>query len=711
MHAEQRSFARYRDNAGTALLRSTRTANDALSYRLRELMPLLLMRPLFSSSILSFLFLVSCQSGLQPNAHLTTPPSGSKADLAVLETTDLHSNVLSYDYFKLAEDKTLGFERLATLIRQARKEFTNTVLFDAGDTIQGTALADYQAIIKPLACDHELGMYKAMQTLGYDAGTIGNHEFNYGLDFLSRATGQAMHIQGIAEQHCHGPNYPLVLANVISLKTHEPIFAPYRIIEKILRVTAPDGTSHQAPLRIGILGLTPPGIMNWDRNNLAGKVIVNGMLEAAQQYVPKLRAAGADLVIVISHAGIDISPYSESMENANWHVAKVPGIDVLLMGHSHDIFPDPGNAKSRYAHVPEVDNERGTICGVPAVMGNFWGKSLGVVNLALHYEQGHWLVDREHTHSEVRSIKNVDGSFVAADPTIAHTIAKEHEQTLAYVKSPIGQSDFRITSYFALVGDVATTQIINMAQHDYVERYLHTSLPQYANLPLLSTASAFKTGFGGATDYTDIPAGPLAIRNAVDLYFYPNTLAVVKINGAELKAWLEHSAKVFSRIDPTKTEPQSLLNSKYPLYNFDVLQGGVSYEIDISQPLGQRIRNLHYQSHDIDPSQDFIVVTNSYRANGGGTFPGLDGSKTIFAAPDTNRDILIEYIRAKRELRRADVAADRNWHFAKLKTTGMVTFVSAINQLEAARAAGLDNITQLKDEGEGKATYALDLSR
>jgi 2',3'-cyclic-nucleotide 2'-phosphodiesterase/3'-nucleotidase len=221
-------------------------------------------------AVLSAVLLASCQTGLQPNSHLLAPPSGSKAELVVLETTDIHSNVLSYDYFKLVEDKTLGFERLATLIRQARKEFTNTVLFDDGDTIQGTALADYQATVKPLACDQELAMYKAMDAVGYDGGTIGNHEFNYGLDFLSRATGQTMHIDGIAEEHCQGPHYPLVLANVISLKTHEPIFAPTRIIDKTVRVTAPDGSTHETNLRIGILGLTPTGIMNWDRTKLAG---------------------------------------------------------------------------------------------------------------------------------------------------------------------------------------------------------------------------------------------------------------------------------------------------------------------------------------------------------------------------------------------------------------------------------------------------------
>ncbi len=659
-----------------------------------------------------FLAFLGLLSACAHQRTLTARPyidAGTRAELAILESTDIHSNILSYDYYKLAEDPNLGFERLATLIKQARAEFPNTVLLDDGDTIQGNALSDYQALISPLRCNEELAVYRVMDALKYDAGTIGNHEFNYGLAFLSQVTGTAFHIDGVPQLNCNGPHFPLVLSNVFSARDHQPIFSPYRIITKTIATTAPDGTQRQVPIRIGLMGFTPPPIMNWDRTRLSGKVYTRGLVETAAEIVPKLKAQGVDVIIVLSHGGIDASTYSELMENGNWHLAKVPGIDVLLLGHSHDIFPNPKNPQSRFNHIPEVDNVRGTVQGVPAVMGDFWGKSLGLVQLALRYDNGHWQVDRQNSHSEVRSIKQADGSFVEPDRTVAPLVGAEHMATIAYVKTPVGTSDFEINSYFALVGDNAVTQLINSAQRDYVEKYININLPQFVNLPILSTASAFKTGFGGAHDYTDIPAGALTIGNAADLYPYPNTLAAVKINGAELYAWLENAAKVFMQIDPTSGEPQALIDKRVPAYNFDVLQGEVHYLIDVSQPLGSRIHDLRYRNQPVTPEQDFIVVTNSYRANGGGNFPGLDGSKTILIAPDGNRDALIEFLRKHTRVTREDNANDRSWRFVKVHTRAPITFVSAMGKLDLAHAASLHNVAFLNDNGDGTTTYTIDL--
>jgi 2',3'-cyclic-nucleotide 2'-phosphodiesterase/3'-nucleotidase len=165
-------------------------------------------------------FPLTCALALAACASLSTHPAdGTRAQIGVLETTDLHTNAMSYDYYKLAPDVSLGLERAATLIEQAREEFPNSLLFDAGDTIQGTALADYQALVHPPTCEQELAIYKAMDTLHYDAGTIGNHEFNYGLKFLSQVTGTPIDVSGIPAEHCKGPDYPLVLSNVFSAET------------------------------------------------------------------------------------------------------------------------------------------------------------------------------------------------------------------------------------------------------------------------------------------------------------------------------------------------------------------------------------------------------------------------------------------------------------------------------------------------------------
>jgi 2',3'-cyclic-nucleotide 2'-phosphodiesterase/3'-nucleotidase len=634
------------------------------------------------------------------------PRDGTRAELALIETTDLHSNVMSYDYFKLGEDPGLGFERAATLIRQARSEYTNSLTFDSGDTIQGTALADYQALVAQPSCAEELAVYKAMDAIGYDAGTIGNHEFNYGLPFLAQVTGTAFDIDGVPARKCKGPAFPLVLSNVFNAKTGKPLYAPWRVLTRTLRAQAPDGSMREVTLRIGLLGFTPPMILQWDKRNLVGKVSVLGVVEAAQKYLPEVKKAGADIVIALVHGGINAGPYSPDMENAAWHLAGVPGIDAMLLGHSHDIFPNPHDAKSRYAHVADVDNEHGFVRGVPAVMGNYYGKNIGLIDLALVVQGGSWHVDRAKTSAQVRSLKT-DAGYVDADRAIAPLVADEHANTIAYVKTPIGHSDFPMNTYFVAAGDTSALQIVNMAQRDYAQKYIKANLPQDAGVPVLSAASPFKAGFGGPHDYTDVPPGPLAINNAADLYLYPNTVTAVKTDGAGIKAWLEKSAGWFNQIDPKKSEPQELINRKFPTYNFDVIQGGLTYAIDVTQPLGARISALRYAGKPVDDKQPFIVVTNNYRANGGGGFPGLDGKNIVLSAPDTNRDVLVAFIRAQGEITRDKFGVDRNWRFAPAKPAGQILFTSAAGK----DTGGFGNIALVHDNGDGTALYALDLSQ
>lgn len=644
--------------------------------------------------------------------------AGATATLAVLETTDLHFNVRSYDYFKLAEDKSYGFERTATLVRAARKEFANTLLVDNGDTIQGTALADYEATINPIPCTQQLSMYKAMGALGFDAGTLGNHEFNYGLPFLNQVLGGGLDVDGVdASKKCAGAGFPMVLANVTSNKTKKPLVQPYTLLERTLTAKGADGKEVKLPIKIGVIGFTTPGIMNWDKRYLEGKVTTEGAVEAATKYVPELRAKGADIVVALLHGGLDGAAYSATMENPGLHLSKVAGIDAMVMGHQHGVFPD--TAATPGFNLPGVDHKAGTVNGVPAVMASSWGKSLGVVQLALQWDGAKWAVNKSASKSELRNTqsKNPAGTTVTvdADPAIAPLIETQHQAAIQYVKTPIGQTDFRMSTLFADVGDPGAIQIVNQAQQAYVAAYVKASLPQYAQLPVLSVSAPFKSGFQGGADYTDVAVGPLAINNAADLYLYPNTVYAVKVNGGDIKKWLEAAAKRFNQIDPAKTTEQQLI-STFPGYNFDMFTTpDVQYEIDVTQPVGSRIKNLAYLGKPIDVAQEFVIATNNYRATSGKSFiDKLDGSGTIWASPDANRDVVIDYIRKNPAVTRVANGAARSWRFAKATVAGPVVFSSGGNALSVAQAAGLANVSLLAaDDGSGKGTskYGVDLSK
>ncbi|WP_432731997.1 bifunctional 2',3'-cyclic-nucleotide 2'-phosphodiesterase/3'-nucleotidase [Variovorax sp. W6] len=662
-----------------------------------------------------------------PPAPAPNPPApapapvaaGTRTTVALLETTDLHFNVRSYDYFKLAEDKSYGYERTATLINAARKEFPNTMLFDNGDTIQGTALADYEALVSRIPCTQPLSIYKVMNATGYDAGTLGNHEFNYGLDFLNQVIGGGLDVEGVdGSKKCAGPTFPMVLANVQSVKSGKPLIAPYTIVTKQFTATGPDGKPVTVPVKVGVIGFTTPGILNWDKRYLEGKVRTEGAVESATRYVPELRAKGADIVVALQHGGLDASPYSPTMESPGLYMSKVPGIDALMMGHQHGTFPDRG-AKPGYTQAG-VDNAAGTVNGVPAVMGSSWGKALGLIKLELVYDGKAWSVDKSKTFVEARSTQTgKDGAgkaiYVDADPSVAPLIETQHQAAITYVKTPIGSTDFRMNTYFADVGDPGAIQIVNQAQADYVKAYIQGNLPQYASLPVLSVSAPFKSGYEGGRDYTDVAVGNLAIFNAADLYLYPNTVYAVKVTGAEIKGWLEAAAKRFKRIDPAVTADQQLI-STFPGYNFDMFTTpDVQYEIDVTQAEGSRIKNLSYLGAAIDPAKEFVIATNNYRATSGASFiPALDGRATIYASPDANRDVLIEYIKAKKTITRAANGTARSWRFTRATTAGNVVFTSGQGQLSAATDAGLTNISLLTADdgsGKGRSVYKVDLSQ
>ena len=575
----------------------------------------------------------------------TKPVEGQTVDVRILATTDLHTNLVNYDYYQDKPVETLGLAKTAVLIEKAKKENPNVLLVDNGDTIQGTPLGTYKAIVDPVEKGEQHPMYAALQALGFEAGTLGNHEFNYGLDYLNRVIETA--------------GMPLVNANVLDPATGKFIYQPYKIIEK----TFTDTQGRLTTVKIGVTGIVPPQILNWDKANLEGKVVVRDSVEAIRDIIPEMRKAGADITLVLSHSGIGDDKYEKGEENEGYQIASLPGVDAVVTGHSHAEFPS-GNGTGFYEKYPGVDGVNGKINGTPVTMAGKYGDHLGVIDLKLNYTDGKWKV----TDSK-GSIRKVDTKSNVADQRVIDIAKESHQGTINYVRQQVGTTTAPITSYFSLVKDDPSVQIVNNAQLWYAKQEL-AGTPE-ANLPILSAAAPFKAGTrGDATAYTDIPAGPIAIKNVADLYLYDNVTAILKVNGAQLKEWLEMSAGQFNTIDPNNSQPQNLVNTDYRTYNFDVIDG-VTYEFDITQPNkydregklanpnASRVRNLKYQGKEIDPNQEFIVVTNNYRSNG--NFPGVREANLNRLLNLENRQAIINYILAVKNI---NPSADQNWHFA-----------------------------------------------
>ncbi|MFZ6655966.1 bifunctional 2',3'-cyclic-nucleotide 2'-phosphodiesterase/3'-nucleotidase [Undibacterium sp. TJN19] len=682
------------------------------------------------------LALTACSSSTTPIADPNAVPEGTILKVALLETTDIHQNVLSYDYYGLKADTSLGLERTATLISAARAENPNNLLLDDGDAIQGTLLGDYQALAAPVTCSGTLAVYKVMNALKYDGASTGNHEFNYGLNFLSQITNTDFGLADVSKpNNCGAPNFPVVLSNVVGASTQKPIFNPYSLITKQFTATKPDGSNMTVKLNVGIMGFVPPQIMDWDQKSLAGKLVVNGVQESANKYVPELRGKGADLVVALSHGGLDASPYSPKMENGSLYLTST-GIDALMLGHAHLIFPKGKEVgapaiDASLAALPtaQVDTVKGLVNGVPAVMAQSWGRRLGIIQMTLKYQSGKWVVQKDLTNVEARGFKYKDGTtIIDADASIAPLIDTEHKATLNYATQPLGTTtDFEMSAYFSLVGDVTAIQIVNQAQIDYVKTFINNStdatLASYKSIPVISCSAPFKAGRNGPTDFTDVaptatPGTPvgLQVRNPGDLYLYGNNnLQAVKIKGSDLKNWLETAAKQFGQIDPAMTAEQDLVPSYSTIYNYDVFyaeNNALKYQIDVTQAPGKRIVNLTYAGKAIADGDDFIVATNDYRAGGGGNFPGIDGSKTIIKSPDANQAVVSDFVKKQGKITSAANGLGQSWSFVKVTTQGPVILRSAPGKLAVAQTLGLSRV---KSEGaldaSGFAKYAIDLSK
>ncbi|GAA2192654.1 bifunctional metallophosphatase/5'-nucleotidase [Streptomyces bangladeshensis] len=542
--------------------------------------------------------------------------------LTVMGTTDLHGHVFNWDYFKDAEyaDKAgnaMGLARISTLVEQVRKEKgrRNTLLLDAGDTIQGTPLTYYYAKVDPITAEggpvHP--MAQAMNAIGYDAAALGNHEFNYGIETL----------RGFEDQL----DFPLLGANAVDAKTLRPAFPPYFM--KKFHVPG------AKPVKVAVLGLTNPGIAIWDKAYVQGKLAFPGLVEQAAVWVPKLRSMGADVVVVSAHSGTSgTSSYGDQVpyvENAAAEVAKkVPGIDAILVGHAHVEIPE--------LKVVNEETGRTVVLSEPLC----YAERLTLFDIELVFRKGRWEVEKVSA-----SLRN--SNSVADDPKITKLLGDEHRKVVAYVNQVVGRATETLTTVEARFRDAPIIDLITKVQEDVVKAALAGT--EYASLPVLAQASPFSRT-------SEIPAGDVTIRDLSSLYVYDNTLVAKLLTGAQVRAYLEYSAEYYVQTAAGATvDPDKLTNAGgRPDYNYDYVSG-LSYDIDIAQPAGSRIKNLTFRGAALDDAQQFVLAVNNYRANGGGAFPHVAAAKELWSESTEIRTRIAEWVTAKGVLDPKDFAS------------------------------------------------------
>ena len=598
------------------------------------------------------------------------------ARLRVLETTDLHMQMLPYDYFTDRPAKNASLIHVARLIRNLRGQGQPmSLLFDNGDFLQGNPLADFVATQDPAVSPHP--MVKAMNDLRYDAVGLGNHEFNYGLGFLSQA---------LSSLRC-----PAVCSN-LKANALAGSFTPSTLLNR--KLDCSDGTTRE--VKIGVIAFVPPQIVDWDRAALGGQVETSDVVRAAQRIVPDLRAQGADIVVALCHGGIDTQPRQEGMENAALPLAAVTGVDAILAGHTHNIFPNNSDIRDG-----PFDPRGGRLHGKPCVMAGFYGSHLGVIDFDLTWD-GAWQITKTDpylisTKDAARPPKAPDD--LAAEETMIADISTLHAATLAHVRQPIVQTSRPITSHFARAAPNFSLALLAMAQLETVASSIAGT--PHEQLPLLSAVARFVAGgHAGPDHFINIPPGALTLRDVAAIYPFMNQICAVRRSGAQLRDWLDFVAGQFNPLMQGETH-QQLLNIDRAPYECDVIHG-LHYRFDLfhAKP---RVATLKYQGADVKPDDMFLVATNSYRANGGSGILQLTDEDLLICTNVATRDGLIRYLQSPDALRRAQLA---DWGFVGANQPTQAQFSCARQGRPTAAQSAIKPTGQVID---GFAQFSLHL--
>ena len=534
----------------------------------------------------STILIVGCASAIT----LGTPDAAAQHQrLTLLHTSDLHGSVLPWDDFQnQSSDGSLA--QVSTLVRQIREEVAHPVLvFDSGDTIQGTPFEQFPHV----RWSEPSPTIAAMNLIGYDAMAVGNHEFNFGLDVLRRAEGQA--------------DFPFLSANTINKADGQPAFPANMVIET-------------GDLRVGVVGLVTPNIPGWERPEHYRGLVFDPMDEIAREQVRLLREdQGCDLVILLAHTGFekgldDDSPSGTEFEDFASRLSEVPGVDLILTGHTHKDIP------------PRGLND--------AIVSQPWARARMLTRIDLELE-------RKNNKWRIASWDglNLPLKSVSPDPEIQQQMAGLHQRVVAALEGPVGRVSDPVSVAGCRLGDCAALDLIHQVQ-------LEASGADVSLASLLTERTP------------DLPAGAVTWRWIYSFYVYPNTLVKVAVTGAEIRDILEHAARYYSGLECDPSGGCTLLtDASVPHYNVDTM-AGLSYRVDPTQPVGRRVRNLRIRGRAVDLHQRFTLVCNNYRAAGGGGYPHLAEADPVWRSSDEMTDLIGDFIERSGTWR---PEVDNNW--------------------------------------------------
>ncbi|MGL6258714.1 bifunctional 2',3'-cyclic-nucleotide 2'-phosphodiesterase/3'-nucleotidase [Vibrio sp. WXL210] len=668
-------------------------------------------------------------------------------NLRLMETTDLHGAMMPYDYFANAGGQNYGFARTAVVIRETRDEVANSMLFDNGDLIQGSPMADYVANIGVEYFEHDIHpVFKAMNLLDYDAANIGNHEFNYGLEYMDAALEGANfpyvvsnvfeYDESLVENGTFGNSCELTMSTDMIAQAGDPIYPAWVPLERSF--VASNGEEYT--LNIGVIGFTPPNIMSWDKSHLECEVLVTDIKTTAEYWVPQMKAAGMDVIVAVPHSGLANSDQERPFqENATWQLAQVEGIDAIMFGHDHNNFPTTSNT---YDGMEGVEPSKGKIFGKPAVMPGSWGDHLGIIDLVIEtLDEGEtWEVNYGKSTASLRALNENPNE---TDIEVVIAVSGDHLGTVEYMQEELVEINQEINSFFSALEPDLSVQIVNEAQFNWgLQQEEEGLLEMEEDAILLSVSAPFKGGRNGNDDYTNINGTHLTNASIADLYVFDNnTPAVLKLTVADVKEWLETIAS--QQYQTVEAEGQRLLHQMFRSYNFDVFYGGwdnegqantLNYTIDVSQgpryavdEIGDlikengelvknednyRIGDIMYNGKALDNEQVLYVVTNNYRASND-DIPGVDNAEIVLEdAAFTNRELVDQYIKQLAEAADGDVPLvefDNANNFELLGPQGITAeFLSDPRGKDFAES--LDNVTYTEDrdsvgDNHGYAVY------